>query len=164
MSATLENALVIPFSLKEKFELFLVANGEQQELDLNQILPFTGERTEVNLMNFWGIAENPVISETATLTDLNDLNDITHMVYHFETESLSSETLGALALAIGGTIKYYHFDHHGDFYHHCIYEFFEAKDGQNAYYKMEDFSNDIDGICDFLFDKWHEEHLTENCL
>ncbi|MFJ0285866.1 hypothetical protein Q4100_06205 [Acinetobacter baumannii] len=162
MSAKLENALVIPYNLKSQFEKFLVANGNSKELDLNQILPFTGERTEVNLMNFWGIAENPIISQTATLAHVDDQDTFTHMVYHFETESLSSEVVGALALAICGNIEYYHFDHYGDFSHHRIYEFFEAKDGKNASYEVKDDLTPVDDICQFLFGKEYEAHLEDS--
>lgn len=164
MSAKLENALVIPYNLKAQFENFLVANGDSKELNLNQILPFTGERTEVNLVNFWGIAENPIISQTATLAHLHDLDTLTSMVYHFETRSLSSEVVGALALAIGGNIEYYHFDHERKFQYVHFYEFFEAKDGKDAYYEFKDTSAHVDDVCQFLFDKWHEDHLKENLL
>lgn len=164
MSATLENALIIPSKLKDQFEKFLLPNGELQELNLNQILPFTGDHTEVNLLNFWGVAINPVISKIAPLAYAADKKTITHMAYHFETESISSEVVGALSLAIGGDIEYYHFDHLGGFDHHRIYEFFEAKDGANAYYEVEDSSSDIDDICDFFFGKWYDEHLAENSI
>lgn len=164
MTASLENALIIPCKLKEKFEKFLLPNGELQELNLNLILPFTGVRTEVNLLNFWGININPVISKIAPLAYEADNEEITHIAYHFETESISSEVVGALALAIGGDIEYYHFDHLGGFDHHHIYEFFEAKDGANAYYEVEESSSDIDDICDFFFGKWYDEHLKENCI
>lgn len=164
MSATLENALVIPFNLKDRFEKFLLTKGEVQGLHLNQILPFTGERTEVNLMNFWGVTVNPVISKIAPLAYEANKDIITHMVYHFETESISSEVVGALALAIGGNIEYYHFDHHGESDHHRIFEFFGAKDGADAYYEVEDASSDIDDICEFLFGKWYEEHLQDSCI
>ena len=164
MSATLENALVIPCKLKDQFEKFLLTKDEVQELHLNQILPFTGERTEVNLLNFWGVNVNPVISKIVPLAYEANQETVTHIAYHFETESVSSEVVAALAMAIGGNIEYYHFDHHGEFDHHRIYEFFEAKDGVDAYYEVEDASSDIDDICEFLFGKWYEEHLQDSCI
>lgn len=164
MSATLENALVIPCKLKDQFEKFLLTNDEVQELNLNQILPFTGERTELNLLKFWGVTVNPVISKIVPLAYEANQENVTHIAFHFETESISSEVVAALAMAIGGNMEYYHFDHHGEFDHHRIYEFFEAKDGADAYYEVEDASSDIDDICEFLFGKWYEEHLQDSCI